>query len=227
MGVVKKEIIKRVRKAFGDIIVTEKMPVESSKITRGLLFKQYMSEDFRHIQVVDFDKYTLYGIDTIPVLEDIAGKYIYTTNGEKSKVVGYDENIGVLFLENPIENLLEYTDTILENNDIRDNIAEDFIYIYSAYNYAKTMNKNTTEYFKRFNIDIFIYNDDKEEKVDYYSNIIHSLFERSFIIHDDDGNAIDVAHIQSQLSFNVTEYNISNKVLRGSMLIKSYKITKE
>lgn len=219
MSALKNTIMDMLRNKL-QISITDKLNDNKDKneLSQVVLFKEYISDN--ELRIVDYDIYIKYGKDKIPTIDNLEGASLFKENGEETIIKRYEN--GILELELPLYNLLEYNDKLYISSPSE--INNDFIYIHSAYNYARTMNQNTIEYFRRFNIDIFIYDDDEERKVDYYSEVIHSLFERSFVIRDEYKNIVDVAHIQSQLSFNVTEYNLSNKILRGSMLIKTYKI---
>lgn len=192
-----------------------------------LLFKKYIGDNFNIIQVINYDKYVNYRSEEVEKFNniDISGLKLIDNNGNILPIKKYDNDIGVIYLDSDIKNLLEYNDTFcLSDSEYNCNKKDkDFIYVYSAYNYSNTMNKNTVEHYDRINIDIFIYND-LDTKSDYYCNVIHKLFERDFIIYNKDGKKVNVAHIQTQLSFSLSEYNISNKILRGTMLIKTYQI---
>lgn len=214
-----------------DILVTD-APINNGKkkddfMLPSLLFKKYYDDTHTRIQVIDYDKYVNYRKEEIQTFDNfnVYRYYLTKEDGTSVFIKEYDTNIGAMETFEPIENLLEYNDKlyVLKSSEQVDEKEKDFIYVYSAYNYANTMNKNTVAYYNRINIDIFLYDDEDNHKVDYYCDIIHKLFERDFNIYDDDGKKIDTAYIQTQLSFNMSEYNISNKILRGSMLIRTYK----
>lgn len=186
-----------------------------------LLFKSYYRNEKHIINVIDYKYYDKFGKEKIPkIKQSLKGMYVICNN-QKYKIVEY--NNGKLELETNIYNLSEYNDMIVIEEE-NEEIKKDFILITSPYNYNRTMNANTVENFRRFQIDIFLYNDLDEDKVTYYTKKLHKIFERDFQILDRYSLKINgqFAYIQDQLSFDIPEYNISNKIVRGSMLIRTY-----
>lgn len=226
-----KYTIMNMLKSQFDILVTD-TPINNEKekdnfMFPPVLFKKYYDDTYTRIQVIDYDKYVNYRKEVIQTFNNLN---IYRFNltkedGTSVYIKEYDTNIGAFETFEPMDNLLEYNDKlyVLKSTEEVQEKEKDFIYVYSAYNYANTMNKNTVAHYNRINIDIFIYDDEDNHKMDNYCDIIHKLFERDFTIYDDENKKIGTAYIQTQLSFNMSEYNISNKILRGSMLIRTYK----
>ena len=71
-------------------------------------------------------------------------------------------------------------------------------------------------------MDIFIYDDPNNDKVFEYNERIRKLFNRDFQLLDKDNNKLKkTAYIYNQSTFDMSEYNISNKIVRSSMLIKT------
>lgn len=221
----KQTIIKMMRWKL-DVSILEsptQSPIKNKKSSfPKLLFKSYYKGLKKKINVIDYDKYDMYGIKQIPNIEqDIKGMYVIY-NRNKYKIVKYSD--GLLELETDILNLSEYNDMLTIEECESEVKEKDFIIVTCPYNFNKTLNANTVENYRKFQIDIFIYNDTDENKVAYYTDKIHKIFERDFQILDNKDLKIkgQFAYIYQQLSFDVVEYNITNKIVRGTMLIRTY-----
>lgn len=221
----KQTIIKMIQSNV-DIPVLDS-PIEKSVTNKQfkfpiLLFKSYYRNQKNKINVIDFEKYDKYSRVEIPkIKQPIEGMYILC-NSQRYKIVAY--NNGILELETDINNLSEYNDMLIIDGIDEGIVDKDFILVTSPYNYNNTMNYNTVENFRRFQIDLFLYHDLNEDKNTYYTKKIHKIFERDFQILNKDNIKIrgQFAYIQQQLSFDLVEYNLSNKIVRGSMLIRTY-----
>lgn len=218
----KNTIMYKIKKEFKDIKVTD-TPINNNKETKEykfptLLFKSYVDDNYDKINVIDYDVYNKYLKEHI--LNNINNtNYVYY-NDFKYKILNYEN--GVLYLEKPIKNLHEYND-ILYLNDAKE-INEDFIFVSSPYTYSDRLNYNTLIVYRRFNFDIFIYEDLHNDKIEFYTSKLHNLFSRDFFVLDNDYKETKtMAYIQTNLNFDISEYNITNKILRGSILIKVYK----
>lgn len=144
-------------------------------------------------------------------------------DGQRYKIINY--NNGVLEIDTVINNLSAYNDMFMIESFGEDiDLTKDYIIVSSPYSYDNRIDYNTVENFRRFQIDIFLYNDLNDSKVTYNTQEIQRLFNRDFQILDKSGNKIkkQFAYIQSNLTFDIVEYNISNKIVRGSMLIRTY-----
>lgn len=199
-------------------------PPKNKKFTFPLmLFKSYVNDSKNKINVILYEDYDKYNKTTIPIINNNLDNLYVDINNTLYKIKNYND--GVLELEENVDNLSEYNDfiNIVEENE-KNIFNKDFIIVTSPYNYNKTMNLKTVVNFRRFQIDLFLYDDLDEKKYMYYTTIIHKLFERDFQILDKNNNKIkgQFAYIHNQLSFDVREYNISNKIISGSMLIRTY-----
>lgn len=187
------------------------------------LFKSYYRNTKHKFNVIDYEKYDTYGIEDIPKIDfSIKNMYIIYEN-QRYKIISY--NNGVLEIETDINNLSKDNDTfVIETFGEDINVEKDFILVSSPYSYDNRLDYNTVENFRRFQIDIFVYNDLHDNKNIYYRKEIQKIFDRDFQILDKNGKKINkqFAYIQSQLYFDVVEYNASNKIIRGSMLIRTY-----
>lgn len=231
MDLLKFTIIDMLRNKFKDIVITD-TPIQSEIETKEysipkVLFKSYKDKKCKHLEVIDYEQFDKYGTEKTPNFENINIKDYYLCLNEKSKhkIINWDDNVSVFEIETPLKKLYEYNDILEIKNkdeDMDKLINKDFIYVYSPYNFANTLNKNTVFYNRRFNIDIFIYNDKHNEKIDYYTKEIHNLFSHDFIIlNENKEKTRNMAYIYTQLNFNMSEYNISNKIVRGNMLIRT------
>lgn len=222
----KQTVVKMIKKEIDIPVLVS--PIETTNKDKNkqypkLLFKSYDLDSYTRFNVINYDIYDKYNREEIPIFDySVIGLYILCC-GKEYKIVGYSK--GILEIDAPILNLSEYNDEIIikeEGINIQD--SKDYILVTCPYNYDRTMNANTITNFRRFQLDIYIYNDISEDKIIYYSKILNKLFARDFQIIDKNNKKIkgQIAYIYSQLTFDVTEYNITNKILRGSMLIKTY-----
>lgn len=230
MSTLKYTVMQMLKKEFSDLLITD-TPINNESKTKEykfpkVLFKEYKDSECKLIQVIDYETYDKYLKEEVP---DFLGKNIYgynlcLDNNIKSKILNYDDNIGVFELETPIKNLYEYNDMlyILDNYTDVEESTDDFIFVYSTYSYAKTLNANTVENYVRINMDVFIYDDPNNDKVFEYNERIRKLFNRDFQLLDKDNKKLKkTAYIYNQSTFDMSEYNVSNKIVRSSMLIKT------
>lgn len=190
-----------------------------------LLFKSYYNNNEKNkFNIIDYEKYDTYGIEEMPNLDISIIKDMYVIfDGQRYKIINY--NNGVLEIDTVINNLSAYNDMFMIESFGEDiDLTKDYIIVSSPYSYDNRIDYNTVENFRRFQIDIFLYNDLNDSKVTYNTQEIQRLFNRDFQILDKSGNKIkkQFAYIQSNLTFDIVEYNISNKIVRGSMLIRTY-----
>lgn len=230
MSTLKYTVMQMLKKEFSDLLITD-TPINNESKTKEykfpkVLFKEYKDSECKLIQVIDYETYDKYLKEEVP---DFLGKKIYgynlcLDNNIKSKILDYDDNIGVFELETPIKNLYEYNDMlyVLDNYTDVEESTDDFIFVYSTYSYAKTLNANTVENYVRINMDVFIYDDPNNDKVFEYNERIRKLFNRDFQLLDKDNKKLKkTAYIYNQSTFDMSEYNVSNKIVRSSMLIKT------
>lgn len=213
-------LIYMIKQALPNVIVSDRplKKIENNIQTQKLLFVKYETDT--KIKVIDCEAYESYGQENNLIIDNIKGKYINYAN-KKYKVLSYKD--GVIELSEKIVGLYAYND-ILELTDeisISNKEEKDFIFVYSGYNYSNTRNYVYVDYFFRYNIDIFVYNDEDNSRITYYSKVLGKLFNRDFFKLDNTGKPTnEMLYVQNQLTFGLTEYNISNKIIRGSMLLK-------
>lgn len=230
MSALKYTVMQMLKKEFPDLLITD-TPINNETKTKEykfptVLFKEYKDSECKLIQAIDYETYDKYLKEEVPYFlgKNIYGYNLCLDNNIKSKILNYDDNIGVFELETPIKNLYEYNDMlyVLDNYTDVEEETDDFIFVYSTYGYAKTLNANTVENYIRINMDIFIYDDPNNNKVFEYNERIRKLFNRDFQLLDQDNNKLKkTAYIYNQSTFDMSEYNISNKIVRSSMLIKT------
>lgn len=230
MSTLKYTVMQMLKKEFPDLLITD-TPINNETNTKEykfpiVLFKEYKDSECKLVQVIDYETYDKYLKEKVPYFlgKNIYGYNLCLDNNIKSKILNYDDNIGVFELETPIKNLYEYNDMlyVLDNYTNVEENTDDFIFVYSTYSYAKTLNANTVENYIRINMDIFIYDDPDNNKVFEYNEKIRKLFNRDFQLLDQDNNKLKkTAYIYNQSTFDMSEYNVSNKIVRSSMLIKT------
>lgn len=197
---------------------------DSKNIQYKLLFKSYVDNDIKKIQLIDYNEYNDYLKEIIPeiVSLDIENSCL-EFNGVEYKIKSYEN--GVFTLYDNLDKLDSYYDILflkLKGENISKNI--DFIFVNSPYNYSDRLDYNTLIMYRRFNLNIFVYNDKNNNMIDYYTNELGDLFSRDFFLLDENYEKTNIMiHIQNELNFDMSEYNISNKIIRGSILLKYYK----
>lgn len=106
-------------------------------------------------------------------------------------------------------------------------INKDRITVSSLHTMNRVLNNTTIEYFERFDIRVYVYDDDDEYKIKHYMKLIEKALIRDFQIenHGDEVTR-DTAYIYNALKFELDEQNITSRIAYGSILIKYYEITK-
>lgn len=234
MDLLKFTIMEKLRAEFPTIVVSDtpinnvKPQPKERKIPK-LLFIEYCDDKFKQLKVVDYEDYNKYMKETIPNLDNIKLTDCTLNHGKtKAKILKWDNETGIITISKAMKNLYEYNDileVLYKNEDTtsESNLNNEFIMCYSAYNYTKTLNKNIVEYYTRFNIDVFINDDLHNDKISEYSKRIHKLFNRDFkLIDENKEDTRKTVYVVTPLSISMSEYNINNKILRGSMLLRTY-----
>lgn len=224
---IKSTIMQMLKKEFPNVTITDTPMYDNNIESQNndkikLLFIGYDEGNETRLKVIDYDSYMNYRDEKEVVLEDVADKYVLINN-KKYKVVSYEN--GVLRLYRKVKDLYEYNDCIeFVSPDLQPQVPiRDWMFCYSAYNYSQTLNYNIVAYYYRFNIDIFIYDDDNNDKVMDYSKKIGKIFNRDFPMLDKSGKKTrETIYVVNQLNFNMTEYNGTNKIIRGSILLRVY-----
>lgn len=201
----------------------KKMPLNTT--LPNILFKSY-NDDYAKINIIDYDYYSKYGEEKIPNFDiDIVNSYLIIDD-YKSKIIDYDKNIGMVTVEKMLDKtLFPYNDILyisIDDNKIKK--KEDIIFLSSSYSYMVNKNINVIEYYRRFNFNIFIFNDMGDDKVTEYITSLYNIFERDFpLLNENYKMSKKYGYIVNPLTFDITETNITNKILRGSILIRTYK----
>lgn len=230
MDRIKFTIMTMLKREFPNITITDTPidnQIESKQIKLPKMLVKEKIDDI-NIKVVDYDSYTRFSVDEVPMLtEDYLLNKTIVVNEGKYRVIKWDSKEGVVTTDTKIySDLFEYNDVVEildESNDLSTTIEKDFMFCYSPFGYNKTIDGRLVEYYNRYHIDIFINDDLHNDTIAMYRSRIGKLFNRNFLILDEKGNKTkETVYMVTQLSFNMSEYNISNKIIRGSMLLKTY-----
>lgn len=191
----------------------------------NILFKSY-DEDYTKINIIDYDYYNKYGEEKIPNFDiDIINNYLILDN-IKVRIIDYDKEFGTITTDKVLsKTLFPYNDMLyisVDDEEIKKN--EDVIFLSSSYSYMVNKNINVIEYYRRFNFNVFIFDDIGDNKAIEYMKSLYSIFERDFPLLDKNYEMTKkYGYIANPLTFDITETNITNKILRGSILIRTYK----
>ena len=205
-----------------DSVIDTKKPTGMSSYPK-MLFKSYISET--EIQVIDYDTYDIKGREVPPILDNVVGLYICNAT-KKSEIVAYDESKGVITLaDNQLgSKMVEYINELIIETDNQVEDTEDYILITSLHNFSRRLNNNLVEDYRRFQIGVFCNEDPNENKCNYYMEILRRDFDRDFQIVDSDFKKTkDTAYVYSPIKFDVEENGKLNRVVYGSVMIKTYK----
>lgn len=202
---------------------TDNLPSLQPKLEYPMmLFLEYLEEN--KIKVIDYQQYDKKGINVAPKLEDIIGLYICNATN-KSEILDYDGIEGVITLaDNHLGlDMVEYMDELIIEQEVQPKEIKDYIFVTSLSNFSKRLNHNVVEDYRRFEIGIFCYDDENENKCNYYMDVLKSEFDTDFEILGSDTKAKKMAYIFNPLKFNVTINGEENRVVYGSIMIKTYK----
>ncbi|MGL5100827.1 MAG: hypothetical protein ACRC6B_12500 [Fusobacteriaceae bacterium] len=201
-----------------DIVIPKDEDIET-KIAEfpKLLFIGYEGDN--GIKVADLDYFINYGTYEQPVLENVEGLSIYNM-GRESTIVSWEGNILTLTDNGLGSDMIVDIDELVIGSPVEEG-TEDYIYVKSLHNLSKRLNKLTVEDFRRFEIGIFVYEDSNENKSNYYMSELRGEFDEDFTIKE--AERTKSAYIQSPLKFEVTEDGKTNRIIYGSIMIKTYK----
>ncbi|MGL5458909.1 MAG: hypothetical protein ACRDBY_04775 [Cetobacterium sp.] len=188
-----------------------------------MLFKSYISDT--EIEVIDYDKYDIKGKEVPPILDNVVGLYICNAT-KKSKVVAYDESKGVITLaDNQLgSKMVEYINELIIETDNQSEDSEDYIFITSLHNFSRRLSDTLVEDYRRFQIGVFCNEDPNENKCNYYMEVLRKEFDRDFQIIDSEFKKTkEIAYIFNPVKFDVEENGKLNRVVYGSVMIKTYK----
>jgi hypothetical protein len=171
------------------------------------------------IRVVDYEIYDKMEVEKPPLLENVVGLYICNATS-KSLIKSYDSEKGIIVLESGLGSMVEGMDElIIESDKPTEEKIEDYIYVTSLSNFSRKLNYSTVEVFRRFEIGVFCYDDKNENKCNYYMEVLRSEFDRDFNLL----NSNETAYISNAMKFDVVENGKLNRVVYGSILLKTYK----
>lgn len=214
----KSTIIRMLKNEFPNIEVTD-TPIDVGMEDTNSELLCAKKIDNNNIKVIDSGAYFNYRKEEIPILENIVGTKVVLNNKEY-EITQWNEENGVVSLTPEINSIYEYNDVLKITSNPK---AKDFILCYAPYQYSKTKNYNLVENYQRFHIDVFIQDDLNNNKIAMYTTKIGRLFNRDFVVLDENNKKTkESIYIASQLYFDIGDYNITNKILRGSMLLKTY-----
>lgn len=219
--ILKENIISKIRKIL-DIPVIDNILHEDNKNDKQfsfpkLLIKKIISET--EIEVIDFKSYDEMGLDIIPSLKNIVGLYL-CIDEELFLITDYID--GTIILEKEIPNtIVEYVDVceIVANKTCEKNEVNDYMYVSSISNFGRRLNYKLTETYRRFEIGIFCYNDPNESKCNYYMEKLRDEFSSDFKLVESN----ELAYIFNPIKFDIVENGRLNRVIYGSIMIKTYK----
>ncbi|MGL5985125.1 MAG: hypothetical protein ACRCZ1_07735 [Cetobacterium sp.] len=190
-----------------------------------MLFKGYDVDSITDFNVIEYESYDMYDKEVVPNLDNIVGLSVYnTSNRLSSKIVGYDN--GIMKTEVGVgAKMYKYSDELIiaRTEDDKESKNDDYVLVSSIYNFNKTMTGASVEEYRRFDIMLFTYDDLNADKSNYLMRELQRVFNRDFMLLGENGEKTkQCAYISSQLRFDIGEYNITNRVIRGSMLLKIY-----
>lgn len=219
-----KETIKNKIRSVLDIPVVDTIIEEKDYLTEVNEYpKLLISEivDSKTIRVINYDKYDKMGIEEIPILNDIVGLYVCNAT-TKYLIESYDNGIMVLEGES-MDSMVEYIDELtIESNDSDGGKLKkdmDYIYVTSLHNFNRKLNYSVSEVYRRFEIGVFCYNDPDESKCNNYMEILRDVFDSDFELL----NTKDFAYIFNPIKFDIENNGKINRVVYGSIMIKTYK----
>lgn len=222
-------IMKMIEDGLGIKVVDaplKQLPQESdTREYPKLLFKSYVGDSITDFNVIDYNSYDMYDKEVVPQLEGIVGLSVYnTSNRLSSKIVGYDN--GILNTETGVgAKMYKYSDelVIMQSEEDKEGEKNDYVIVSSIYNFNKTLTGSVVEEYRRFDIMLFTYDDLNADKSNSIMRKLQDVFKRDFILMDNTGKKTrECVYISNQLKFDISEYNITNRVIRGSMLLKTY-----
>lgn len=219
--ILKESIISKIRKIL-DIPVRDNILHEDNKNDKQfsfpkLLIKNIISEN--EIEVIDFKSYDEMGLEIIPSLKNTIGLYLCI---DDNKFLIIDNVDGTIVLENKIPNtMIEYVDVceILSDDTCEKTEVNDYVYVSSISNFGRRLNYKLSETYRRFEIGIFCYNDPNESKCNYYMEKLRDEFSFDFKLVESN----ELAYIFNPIKFDIVENGRLNRVIYGSIMIKTYK----
>lgn len=217
----KNTIIKKIKSKV-DIPVKDNLLEDSTEL-ENIKFLIKNKIDDNKIEVISYDMYDVYGKEIHPEFSDV-NDLVVKIGESKFNVINYRE--GILDLEGSLEgvDIHEHYTTLEIVGKVNTEKLEDYIYVSSLHAFNKRLNATTNEYYRRFEIGVFVYNDPCQNKCRKYLKQISSAINKDFNIIDDEGKNIDYAYIFNPMKFDVEENGKLNRVLYGSIMLKTIEI---
>lgn len=195
--------------------VVDKVFIKNKTLYPKMIFVKKLDDTV--IQVIDYETYDLKGVEKPPILNNVVGLYISNATS-KSEIIEY--NNGILVLDKELDSMNEYIDELNIVESEQPTVStEDYIHITSLHNFNNRKNAKLVEVFRRFEIGVFCYDDPNESKCNYYMEILRDEFDKDFTILD----SKDVAYIYNPMKFDVVENGKLNRIIYGSIMLKTYK----
>ncbi|MGL4999673.1 MAG: hypothetical protein ACRC5T_11950 [Cetobacterium sp.] len=217
-----KETIKNKLERVLDIpvkITTLKQKIETRDIFPKMIFMERVGDLM--IRVVDYEIYDKMGVEKPPVLENIVGLYICNATS-KSLISSYDEVNGIVVTETELAPMVESIDELIIESEAESTDTEDCVYITSLHSFNNRKSANLVEVFRRFELGLFCYDDDDEAKCNHYMELIRDEFDKDFQLEYETKRG-NTAYINSPMRFDVVENGKLNRIVYGSIMLKTYK----
>lgn len=168
------------------------------------------------IYIIDLDYYDNYGKEKIPNI-DLKGKYVFIDN-QFIEIIDYRGGLITLEKELSVDLVPYMSEIIICDESINPTEPiDDYVYIEERYTYDQRLNYNRVEVYTRYDIGVFSYNDENGDKAYEYVNKIKQLFDRDFEL----GDKNKIAFIQDPISFDTVEKNQKDRVVFGSIFIRT------
>lgn len=229
IDLVKKTLVKMIKELNLNDIEISDGHIESTENTETrshpkMFFKKMI--DTKNIQVVDFEQYDLYDIEEVPVIiGDISGIEIQFDNKDVGIIASsYDPINGVITIEDELlsEVVFELSTIVTFKETGRKSDCKNKLEIYPISTINVVHNKNITSKVRRYDLMLFTVGDSNGDIVDYYSDEIQKVLRRDFVLLDNSGDKTrSVVYIEDPCRFDLIEYNKDNRVVRGTILLKT------
>ncbi|MGL5646979.1 MAG: hypothetical protein ACRDDY_03930 [Clostridium sp.] len=225
---VKSTLIKRIEDLKLENLTVNDGHLEEVKPTQRtfprMLFKDFVNKDKKSIYVVDYERYDKYGKEEIPkIVGDVSGLEVEFDKKVISNVISsYDPTTGVIEFENPIsDKTFKFKTEVLIVENV-ESVGENKVEIYAVSTISTTKNRNITSKLRRYDLVLFTFNDENGDLTNYYIDQIQSTLRRDFLLLDENYEKTkSIVYIEDNCRFDIHDYNKSNRVMRGTVLLKT------
>jgi hypothetical protein len=225
IDLVKKTIIKKLKdlNLSGITIMDGSLQKEVvQQETKNALFVE--SIDSVSIKVIDLEEYIVFGLETIvDFVGDISGFELQVDGKNTGCIVSsYDPINGIIVVDKEItEKLFKYATTIsLAELSTEEEINRVEVSAVSTMVSAK--NKNISYKTRRYDMMMFVHDDENGDLTNYYVDSIQSALSRDFPLLNSSGQATKcIVYISDSCRFDILQYNKTNRVMRGTILLKT------